>query len=59
MHLILQTGPSQSQSMKSKQDAPTTLGIIKVPRGVLIDCGNKKKDVVSLNIVLQKCKPKN
>ena len=50
---MFQTEPSQSQS---KEAAPLTMGIIKVPRGVLIDCGNKKKEVVSLNIVLQRCK---
>ncbi|KAJ8722148.1 hypothetical protein PYW08_004550 [Mythimna loreyi] len=49
------TEPSKSQSEGAQIQ---TMGVIKVPRGVLIDCGNKKKEVVSLNIVLQRCQKK-
>lgn len=53
----MQTEPSDSP--QSQQSPPvTTMGVIKVPCGVLIDCGKKKKEVVSLNIVLQRCQKK-
>lgn len=45
----------QSETESQHKEAPVTMGIIRVPKGVLLDCGAKKKEVVSLNIVLQKC----
>lgn len=38
---------------------PQMLGVIKIPKGVLVKSGSKKREVVSLNLVLQKGTQKN
>lgn len=52
---ILQSGSQANGAKQAIQDkSKGNLSIIRVPNSILIDCTQKKKQAVSLNIMVQK-----